>query len=336
MTEKKPSYYQQPRATPYWRHNWAVWLLLGFLTFFFVTACNGNTSQNSASQLGHSPTAECRMVKHFMGETCVPTNPQRVVVLDTSPLDAAFALGLKPIGSINLEDFLSYSEEQLDGITEVGSDEQPNIEAILRLQPDLILDCRRTDRQLYEQFSHIAPTVSLFTDDCDIQWKQGFLNFAEALGKTEEAEQLLYKYHQRIREFQKLMGDRLKQTEVSLVAAYDNSIRPARVYLENSFMGSVVAEAGLLRPPAQRRDDWVMEISFERLELIDADALFVVEYPPESLRKLQPHPLWFQLNAVKQDRVYPVHYGSWVAERSIGGANRILDDLFKYLIEDAA
>ena len=32
-------------------------------------------------------------------------------------------------------------------------------------------------------------------------------------------------------------------------------------------------------------------------------------------------------------RVYPVTYGSWVAERNIGGANRILDDLFEHLLD---
>ncbi|NCJ08620.1 ABC transporter substrate-binding protein [Synechococcales cyanobacterium C] len=285
-----------------------------------------------------------------MGETCVPANPQRVVVLDTSPLDAALTLGFKPIGSTNLNDWLSYSEEQLDGITEIGSGDQPNVEAILRLQPDLILDCGRLDQQFYEQLSRIAPTVSNSMDKCgslpeqgaDISWKQGFLNFAEALGKTEEATQLLDQYHQRIREFQQQMGvgaasakeNRLKQTDVSLVAAYDDSTQPARIYLENSFMGSVVAEAGLLRPPAQQKDDWVMNLSFERLDLIDADVMFVVEFPPDSLKEIQPHPLWSQLNVVKQGRIYPVHYGTWVAERSLGGASRILDDLFKHLLEE--
>jgi len=34
-----------------------------------------------------------RLVKHAMGETCVPMVPQRVVVLDTGELDSALALG---------------------------------------------------------------------------------------------------------------------------------------------------------------------------------------------------------------------------------------------------
>ncbi|QYO67676.1 hypothetical protein [Leptolyngbya sp. 7M] len=40
------------------------------------------------------------------------------------------------------------------------------------------------------------------------------------------------------------------------------------------------------------------------------------------------------LNVVRQGKVYPVSYAIWVAQRNIGGANRILDDLFKYLIEE--
>jgi iron complex transport system substrate-binding protein len=300
-----------------------------------ISACSDKFSQ-PASNLTSSVALECRTVTHALGETCVPISPQRVLVLDTSSLDAALALGVKPIGSINLNDWLSYSKEQFDGITEVGSSDQPSIEAILRLQPDLILDCRKPDQQFYKQLSRIAPTVSTAIDNCDIQWKQGFRKFAEALGKTEEAEQLLDRYHQRIGEFQRRMGNRLKRTEVSLVAAYDSSTEPARIYLENSFMGSVVAEAGLSRPPIQRKDGWVIDLSFERLDLVDADALFVLGITSESLKNLQPHPLWLHLNVVKQNRVYPVHYGAWVAERSLGGANHILDDLFKYLIENAS
>lgn len=56
------------------------WLILGILKFTLVTACNHQASQN----ISYSPklaTAECRIVKHTMGETCVPVNPQHVVTL---------------------------------------------------------------------------------------------------------------------------------------------------------------------------------------------------------------------------------------------------------------
>ncbi|MBE9193724.1 hypothetical protein IQ230_26145 [Gloeocapsopsis crepidinum LEGE 06123] len=49
---------------------------------------------------------------------------------------------------------------------------------------------------------------------------------------------------------------------------------------------------------------------------------------------LQQHPLWSKLDVVQRGKVYTVNYNVWVAQRNIGGANRILDDLFKYLVEE--
>jgi ABC-type Fe3+-hydroxamate transport system substrate-binding protein len=44
-------------------------------------------------------TSGTRVVSHAMGETEVPADPQRVVVLDGPVLDACFALGVTPVGA---------------------------------------------------------------------------------------------------------------------------------------------------------------------------------------------------------------------------------------------
>jgi len=109
-----------------------------------------------------------------------------------------------------------------------------------------------------------------------------------------------------------------------------------RVYLEDSFMGSVIEETGLSRPPEQDQEGFPQEISLEKLSIADGDVMFLMEQDPEDsmLPKFLQSPLWSQLNVVKQEKVYRVLHSTWVAERSIGGANRILDDLFKYLVEE--
>lgn len=308
--------------------------LLMTLSFLLVSACSSKFSQNTSSESVQSLASECRVVKHHLGENCVPANPQRVVVLDTSSLDATFALGIKPIGSVAIEPYLSYPEDKTNGITSVGDSTQPNIEKILLLKPDLILDCREADKGLlYEKLSQIAPTVSVSLEDCSAEWKDGFRTYAEALGKSEEAEQLLRDYDERIKEFQRKMGDRLKNTEVSVVVSAPQYVR---IYLRDSFLSSVIEDTGLPRPAAQDKEGFAKEISLEALAIADGDAMFAMEYSPEDsfLKKIRSQPLWSQLDAVKQGRVYTVNYGSWIAERSIGGANRILDDLFEHLVEE--
>ena len=101
-------------------------------------------------------------------------------------------------------------------------------------------------------------------------------------------------------------------------------------------MGSVVEEAGLPRPTTQTEDGFTVYVSIEKLDSIEGDVMFVVTPKPEesTLTQLKQNPLWSLLNVVKQGRVYNVHYATWVAQRNIGGANRILDDLFRYLVEE--
>ncbi|MBE9193532.1 ABC transporter substrate-binding protein [Gloeocapsopsis crepidinum LEGE 06123] len=107
-------------------------MLLFSLTLTAIYACHRNPSQ-PADDLSTSGTA-VRVVKHAMGETKITTTPQRVVVLDTAPLDAALALGVQPIGaSLPRTDVLpAYLGDRTAGITPVGEN-PPNLESIVRL-----------------------------------------------------------------------------------------------------------------------------------------------------------------------------------------------------------
>ncbi len=53
-------------------------------------------SSHHGAVLAAQGSGEARTITHAMGETKVPANPQRVVVLDTGELDAAMTLGITP------------------------------------------------------------------------------------------------------------------------------------------------------------------------------------------------------------------------------------------------
>jgi hypothetical protein len=129
-----------------------------------------------------------RLIEHAMGETEVPADPQRVVVLDTGELDAAMTLGIKPVGAVEAipgEGFPSYLEGT-DDIENVGTIAEPSLEKIAALNPDLILSSKLRHEAIYDQLSKIPPTV--FAEKTGVAWKGNFDLFAEALGRTEEAE----------------------------------------------------------------------------------------------------------------------------------------------------
>jgi iron complex transport system substrate-binding protein len=75
-----------------------VIFLFAIVTTCLISACKGKFSAPTSTSF--SPVVpECRIIKHAMGESCVPIHPQRVVVLDGTSLANAIALGIQPIGT---------------------------------------------------------------------------------------------------------------------------------------------------------------------------------------------------------------------------------------------
>jgi iron complex transport system substrate-binding protein len=305
------------------------------VTVLAIAACSNNTNYQIGDDVNsdRNPVA-LRTVKHAMGETKVVAAPKRVVVLDNAALDSALALGIKPIGTAIYDRLPSYLSDRTDGIANVGIEFQPSLEKILLLKPDLILSNKLSDRAIYDQLSRIAPTIFAEGSGWEGEWKENLKVYAEALGKTEAAEELLQKYERRMVEFKELIGKQVK-TYISVVVAKPEEVL---IYTTSSFPGSVLRDAGLPRPPTQDKDNPLIQLSLESISVIEGDAIFLVKNNSniansDTLIKFMNHPLWTQLKAVQQGKIYPVDSDTWIAGRSILAANSILDDLFKYLIK---
>lgn len=302
--------------------------LLLSLTIFLVCACAGNVTKNKEGQINFSSRSPCHTMEHALGKTCVPNAPQRVVVLDI--LDNVLALGITPVGATTWDNgkFRTYLPEKTTAIAKVGLLSQPNLESILSLHPDLILSVYWGDEETYERLSQIAPTV-LAGNGKDIDWQEWLKTYAEALGKTQEAQKLLSDYNTRIAAFREQMGEKLSKTQVSIVMFWEN----VRIYMNQSFSGQILNDVGLPRPPGQDKEKVNVDVSLELIPQMDGDAIFLVlgDRTPK-LAQFTSHPLWSQLQAVKQGKVYEVEADAWIAGYSPVAANRILDDLFKYLV----
>jgi iron complex transport system substrate-binding protein len=344
------------------------------LTIILVSACSDReaeplahrisqvgTAQNSQPSSPSLPSIPMRRVRHAMGETQVPANPQRVITLDTGHLANALALGIQPIGSTawyrneyqtGLGSVEPYLRDRTQKLTILGygfGANEVSLEKILLLKPDLIVAVS-PHKAIYEQLSKIAPTVVYDYPKGD-GWKDFLRASAEALGKTQEAEALLRNYHQRTQEFKQKMD----ASRVSVVAPKEQAnrlrhhapniqvsvIHPlqegTRIMYRDFFGGSILQDVGLSRPPEQDKDGTnSAPVSLELIPKMGGDVIFSISFRDEDslklVEKLQNHPLWSQLEAVKQSKVYPVNAEHWYGG-DIVTANLVLDDLFKYLID---
>ena len=299
---------------------------------------NNYLGQNNL-KLVLSPT-EYRIVKDAIAKVKVPINPQRLVTLHGTALESALALGEKPVGTTlngdrnRQPDFLK-DKLDLSNVEVLGSFSEPNLEKILLLKPDLILDLDTAN--IYSQLRQIAPTIVTEYDPAN-SWQPSLRTYAEALGKSELAEEIITNYYDRLDKFKTEINKKGKPITVSVIRIYPQGIT---FYQPDSFSGSILKDAGLSRPPLQIQGGVQTSISQELISEADADIIFYWAYSDDyhskndriktNLEKLTSDPLWQQLNAVKQGKVYQVP-DYWIGYSSLA-ANAVIDDLYKYILD---
>ncbi len=276
---------------------------------------------------GKAPSAaapEQRTVRHAMGVATVPAAPKRVVVLDTGELDSVVTLGVRPVGAVEALPGMGFPDYlgDLGAIEKVGTIEEPNLEKIAALRPDLILTNKVRHEQIYDKLAGIAPTV--FAADLGVAWKDSFLLDARALGREAQAKRRLAEYDERT---SGLLADG-ERPSVSVVRFLAGQIR---LYQRGSFIGTILDDVGVRRPAGQRDtgETW-LEGSAERVRSLDADILVDGTYGPAEdtpRREVVRTPLWERLRAVRSGNAHTVDDDIWFLGIGLGAANRVLDDL---------
>ncbi|MBR8230576.1 iron-siderophore ABC transporter substrate-binding protein [Burkholderia vietnamiensis] len=92
----------------------------------------------------------------------MPLRAQRVVALDFMFAESAIALDIVPVGMADTAFYpgwLGYASDRLAHVTDVGSRQEPGLEAIAAVQPDLILGVGFRHAPIFDALDRIAPTI---------------------------------------------------------------------------------------------------------------------------------------------------------------------------------
>jgi iron complex transport system substrate-binding protein len=176
-------------------------------------------------------------VQHAEGETRVPFLSDRPVTIDPAALQAALALGVKPLGATSwAEDGRqpAYLRAQTRGVENVGYVLKPNIPAIKRLDPDVIIGNDLSQKAFYERLAEIAPTV--YSGVPLTEWKADVRFFGEALGRSDQGERLLIDYDRRVARTNKALGSS-RPERVKLPPDLERS-------LDRAFVDTVLEDIG--------------------------------------------------------------------------------------------
>lgn len=325
-----------------WRHRVGAFALMTALAAG-LAGCGSDSPGGPADDAAPSPDAAAdgafpRTVEHDKGETEIPAKPQRIVALDNSLVEAVVALDGTLVGGVggyrNLDGFPAYLGDAVADTVDVGPLESPNLEEIMRLEPDLIVSATVRHDELYETLSQIAPSV--FVPTTGPTWKDNIALVGEVLGEEDAAAEQLSAYETRAAAIGEAVNAAHGDPTVSVVRFVDG---PTRIYLPHTFSGIILADMGLARPENQRDpEEFNIEISEEQIELADADVIFYTTYAGGEERKERflANPLWERLGAVAEGNVHEVEDAIWMTSVSLQGAHQVLDDMAEIFGVDTA
>ncbi|MNI22160.1 putative siderophore-binding lipoprotein YfiY precursor [compost metagenome] len=320
---------------------------LFFLIMALILAGCGTTapaSQSATSTQGAISTEKAKpavnmpyTVKHIMGETTVKGNPQRVVILVNDAVEASLALGIKPVGMVKawgVQPYYDHLKDKLEGVPIVGDENQPNLEAIAALKPDLIIGNKLRQEKIYQQLSSIAPTI--FSERTNSDSLINFKIYAEALNKKEDGDKQLAAFEAKVKDLQQKLGDKIN-TKVSLVRFYLED--KVRIYYMDTFAGGILQKIGLKRPASQDKATFADIIGKERIPDLDGDIMFYFTLEDSkgmtaaTEKVWQEETLWKNLDVVKKGKVIKVNDGIWNSSGGVISANLMVDELSKHLLK---
>ncbi|UVJ40304.1 ABC transporter substrate-binding protein [Arthrobacter sp. CJ23] len=309
-----------------------------------VTACGA--PESAPASTGEAAAGFPKTVSHVMGATEIKAQPKRVVALDSSYIDATLLLGAELVGYIDYRQdpanpFAPYLGDVKDATKEsksVGTLQEPNLEKILELKPDLIVSAKVRHEAIYPQLSKIAPTI--FSESTGPTWKQNVVFLGDALGEKAKAEKIVADYEHRAKKVGAAILAKDPAATYSLLRFAGEDT--ARLYSSTSFIGAIMADMGIPRPKDGPDTNKAIFVPLSQEQILQAEAkvIFVSAYTPAGaagdksraqVKAFEGNPLWSRLAGKKVS----VDDGVFLSSVSIQGANEVITQVAKEFGVDA-
>jgi iron complex transport system substrate-binding protein len=137
--------------------------------------------------------------------TKVPGQAERPATLTADALGDTLALRVRPVVASNVP---PYMRDRARGVRIVSDADLSGIRAAT---PDVILGAKEAGGDEYDELSKIAPTIMSEGED----WKLNLRLHGEALGRTNDAEELLVDWDNRLAKVKRAIGDRKLSVRLS-------------------------------------------------------------------------------------------------------------------------
>ncbi|WP_282942592.1 ABC transporter substrate-binding protein [Paenibacillus sp. RC67] len=222
-------------------------------------------------------------------------------------MEDALVLGVQPIGAITTGGkFPELFKPITSSSQSVGEKMQPNMEAILKLKPDVILGSTKFPAEASEKLAKLGPMIPV--SHIATNWEDNLRLIGELTGKQAQAEQILKKYKEDVSSAKTQIGEKWKGKKIVTVRIRTGSlfIYPADVFLNPTIYG----ELGFAVPEEVKAAKAQQNISLEQFSAMNPDAVFLQFSEDENmeqlnaLKDLQKNPIWLSTNAAKNNKIF--------------------------------
>ena len=270
------------------------------------------------------------------GDVEVEAAPKRVVTLYEGALDVTTALDIEALGAVKTRGrtgVAPYIKDSVPNISMVGTSKETNLEAVIALNPDVILASPRMSKEQFALLSSVAPTiVPKVVRYQPNSWKEESMVYAKALHQEAKMAEVISQVEQKAAGVKAKLAN-LQQTHGNTAVLARWVPQGAMVMSEGLFAATVIASAGF-----EMQDAGIVKagrphssaVSQEKLSLIDADWLFIAtlnEDAEKALAAAQTSEAFKRLNVVQNQRTFAVEGTLWNSASGPIAAETLLDQL---------
>jgi iron complex transport system substrate-binding protein len=305
-------------------------------------AADEKTSSTAAGCADDSTTTSTGPVEltDAFGRTVKLDKPaEKVAVLEWQQIEDVLSLCLTPVAVADAEGYSTWdtAETLPEGVKDVGTRQEPNLDALFAAEPDLVIvEAYTRDDAIIGQLEKygvpVLATIGANAEDPIEQMLSTFDLIAEATGRTERADVVKDEFEQKLDDAKAQVAD--AELEGAPFVFFDGWVDGGNVSLRPFGQGSLIGELG---EELGLKNAWTGEVDaayglgqtdIEGMTTIgDAMLLHTGTTDPDSesfVEAAAKNPAWASIPAVKNDDVHAFPAGIW----TFGGprsAEQIID-----------
>lgn len=327
------------------------------LLITILSACSsdsGNTenagdTEGSKDKETAESNSESRSVTitDAMGEQTIEGTPKNIVVLEWGYAEDLLALGMQPAGVAGLESYGEWVNAGVplgENVQNVGTRAEPNLEAIARLDPDLIIGVKFRHEAIASQLKEIAPTVMFapYSEEAAQDQLQNMIDefntIAKIVDKQDKASQVIEDMRATFEEQQARLEEAgISNVDYLISQAFTSQNTPTiRLFTNNSMVAKVMNNMGMnnVYESEQLEVYGYTSTTVETLQNYqDAHFFYIVQEEDNIFaNQLAGNPAWENLKFVEEGRTYKMPGSTWTFGGPLSAevlAKQVADSMLK-------